>query len=84
MNIYTNDTISSSYKFTVNEMHMIHEIDDEDFGLKSEVHYILSHDAFTKLFSAISEKDFIVLCRKEGLGGILNFFESHDISYRKG
>ena len=84
MNIYTNGTISFSYKSVGNELHMIHEIDDEDFGLKSEVHYILSHDMITKLFSIISEKDFIELCRKEGLDGMLNFFESHDIPYRIG
>ena len=83
MNIYSSGTISFYYKFAGDGLHFIHEIDDEDFGLKSEIHYILSNEDRIKLFSIISEKDFVELCRKEGLDGMLNFFGSHDIPYRK-
>lgn len=62
---------------------MIDEIDDDEMGFKSEVHYILDRNAQAKLFAIISEKDFIDLCRKEGPNGMTAFLHVNDIPYRR-
>ena len=83
MQIYRTSTMCFWGETHSDGYHFIHEIDDDDFGLWSQNHYILKPEAIKKLFSLISEKDFITLCRKEGPSGMVEFFESHDIPYRK-
>lgn len=81
--IYSKDTISFGYSYRSDGLHMIDEIDDDEMGFKSEVHHILDRDAQAKLFSIISEKDFIDLCRKEGPSGMSEYLDAHDIPYRR-
>ena len=83
MQIYSTSTMRFWGETHKDGYHLIHEIDDDDFGLWSQNHYILQPEAIKKLFSLISEEDFIDLCRKEGTSGMVDFFESHDIPYRK-
>ena len=83
MQIYSTSTMSFWSEMHPDGLHMIHEIDDDDSGMKSEIHYILSPDTTKKLFSIIEQKDFIELCRKDGLEGMENFFNSHDLPYRR-
>ena len=82
MHIYTTNTMRFWSKHTNNDLHLIHEIDDDELGLRSERDYILSRDAEAKLFSLIDEKEFINLCRTKGLDGLEIFFEVHEIPYR--
>ena len=83
MLIYHLPTMSFWYETHSDGVHFIHEIDDDEMGLWSQHHYILKPDAVQKLFSIITEKEFIVLCRKEGTTGMVDFFESHDIPYTR-
>ena len=64
-------------------MHVVSEIDDDDMGFKSEVHYIISNEATKKLYAIISEKEFVDLCRKEWDSGLVDFLKSHDIPYSR-
>ena len=65
MNIYSTSTTRFWTEPHKDGLHMINEIDDDDFGLKSEVHYIISPETTKKLFSVISQKDFFELCKKK-------------------
>ena len=83
MNIYSTSTTRFWTEPHKDGLHMINEIDDDDFGLKSEVHYIISPETTKKLFSVISQKDFFELCKKNGPEGMVDFFETHDIPYQR-
>ena len=83
MHIYSISTMCFWGEVHSDGLHMIHEIDDDDFGLKSEIHYIVSPEMTRKLFSIITEDDFIELCRKGGTGGMEEFFRTNEIPYRR-
>ena len=83
MNIYSTDTMCFWGEHRSDGFHLIHEIDDDDFGLKSEWHFILSREAEVKLFSIISEKDFVELCRRGGTSAMIGFLDSNGIPYRR-
>ena len=74
MNIYSTSTTRFWTETHSDGLHMVDEIDDEDFGLKSEVHYIISPETVTKHFSITSQNDFFELCRKSGPEGMVDFF----------
>ena len=83
MNIYSTSTMCFWGEHRSDGLHIIHEIDDDDFGLKSEWHFILSREAEAKLFSLISEKDFVELCRKGGTSALIELLDSNEIPYRR-
>ena len=83
MNIFTQGTVSMWIEYHRDGMHVVSEIDDDELGFKSEVHYILSHDAVSKMYTIISEKEFTDLCRKGWTSGMEDFLNSHEIPYRR-
>ena len=83
MEIYHTDTVEFRYSSRSDGLHMIHEIDDDDMGYWSVVEYVIPKDSLTKLFSIISDKDFLELCRKDGYTGMLDFLDSRNIEYYK-
>ena len=64
-------------------MHIVSEIDDDEMGFHSEVHYILSQDETKKLYSIVTEEEFSEICRTSGSTGMQKFLEAHDIQYRR-
>ncbi|MBR6089718.1 MAG: hypothetical protein IKP86_07280 [Anaerolineaceae bacterium] len=81
MVIYRRDTIEFSYSCRSDGWHMIHEIDDDDMGYWSAAEWIIPKESLAKLFSIISEEDFLELCRKDSYTGMLDFLDSHNIKY---
>lgn len=83
MLIYHTSTMEFTYSCYSDGLHMIHEIDDDEMGFWSIVEYVIPRDSLTKLFSIISEKEFLELCRKDGYTGMLDFLDSNNIEYYK-
>ena len=83
MLIYRTSTMEFTYTCRSDGWHMIHEIDDDDMGYWSVIEYVIPRESLTKLFSIISEKDFLELCRKDGYTGMLDFLDSRNIEYYK-
>ena len=81
VSIFTRDTISMWIEHHKDGMHVVSEIDDDEKGFKSEIHYIISHDEVKKLYSIVSENEFIELCRKGGTFGLANFLTAHNVLF---
>ena len=81
MEIYHTSTVSFRYSSRSDGLHMIHEIDDDEMGYWSVAEYVIPKESLAKLFSVISDRDFIELCRKEDYTGMLEFLDSHEIPY---
>lgn len=77
------DTIQFYGKYLGDGLNLYHEIDDDEMGLKSEIKFIISPDDCKKLFSFVNEDDFFALCKKDGLSGMLDYLDSHEIPYRR-
>ena len=83
MRIFTRGTISMWTEHHTDGMHVVSEIDDDEMGFNSEVHYIISPDELKKLYSIVTEKEFIEICRKGMSSGMEDFLTSHDIHYTR-
>ena len=76
-------TIQVWGEYRVDGLNIYDEIDDDEWGLKSEIRYVIPPDAVTKLFTLISEDDFFALCKQDGPDGMCLFLDSYDIPYRR-
>ncbi|MBQ6519780.1 MAG: hypothetical protein IJI14_13745 [Anaerolineaceae bacterium] len=83
MHIFTQGTVSMWIENHKDGMHVVSEIDDDEMGFKNEVHYIIPPEAVKSLYSIISEKEFIDLCRKEWSSGMEDFLIAHGIPYSR-
>ena len=81
MRIFTRGTLSMWTEHHADGMHVVSEIDDDDMGFNSEVHYIISLDELKKLYSIVTEKEFIEICRKGMSSGMEYFLTSNNIHY---
>ena len=70
-------------EYRADGLNIYDEIDDDEWGLKSEVRYVIPPDSVTKLFKLISEDDFFTLCKQDGLDEMCRYLDAHDIPYRR-
>ena len=79
-NIYSERYVHLFGEITDGCLHLESDVYGDDYD--SEKHYMFSKEETAKLFSLISLKDFIALCRKEYLIGMERFLEENGITYR--
>ena len=60
-------------------LHIESDLDEDDMYPGSEKHYRFSKEDTARLFSVISLRDFITLCRKKGLMGMDAFLAENGI-----
>lgn len=82
-NIFSAGTVSFWGCYRNDGLHLIHEIDDDEAGIRSLQEFIIPREDTEKLFGLISEKELIERGRKTGSSGLLAYLDAQGISYRR-
>lgn len=82
-NIFSTNTVSFWGCYRNDGLHICHEIDDDEAGIRSLQEYVIPREDTDRLFPLISEKELIETGRKKGLSGLLAYLGAHGITYRR-
>ena len=82
-NIFSANTVSFWGCYRNDGLHLYHEIDDDEAGIRSLQEFVIPREDTSRLFALISEKELIETGRNTGLAGLLAYFDAHGISYRR-